>query len=235
MPYRILRLRRIPPCRQHALFSSCHDKYAAGAVTSGFGSIHSEMTESAAVYDAGRTDMNRFFSCEFFCRSFRWGLSYLHGVKIWQLPGIMPEKSTLSAMVRMPPHRSFRASFHLKTACCVPQKLRRTAFVIISRNFLPGAQSDLKSHQASFVLPRLSSGKDEESCEKINLYLWKIVHSIKYHDTNWCARRDLYILYCHPGSMILQKCICEQEFFSKTTLFFWKICCHNFLHGVHTK
>ena len=67
--------------------------------------------------------------------------------------------------------QALQGVFHLKTACCVPQKLRRTVFVIISRNFLPGAQSDLKSHQASFVLPRLSSGKDEESCEKINLYL----------------------------------------------------------------
>lgn len=66
MPYRILRLHRIPPCRQHALFSSGDDKYAAGAVTSGFVSIHSEMAESAAAFDAGRTDMNRFFSCEFF-------------------------------------------------------------------------------------------------------------------------------------------------------------------------
>lgn len=226
MPYRILRLRRIPPCRQHALFSSGDDKYVAGAVTSGFVSIHSEMAESAAAFDAGRTDMNRFFSCEFFCRSFRWALSYLHARKIWQLPGIMPEKSTLSAMVRMPPHRSFRASFHLKTACCVPQKLRRTAFVIIAWIFLPGV---------FLFSPAFLKERMREGCEKINLYLWKIAHFIKYHDTNWCAQRNLYILYCRPDSMILQKCICEQEFFSKTTPFFWKICCHNFLHGVHTK
>lgn len=162
----------VPAGRQHTLFSSGDDKYAAGAVTSGFVSIHSEMAESAAVYDAGRMEIKTDFSAAcFFVSPSAVCLSYFHAWKDLAAPGILPEKNTLTAMVRMPPHRSFRASFHLKTACCVPQKLRRTVFVIISRNFLPGAQSDLKSHQASFVLPRLSSGKDEESCEKNNLYL----------------------------------------------------------------
>lgn len=59
-------------------------------------------------------------------------------------------------------------------------------------------------------------------CEKNNLHLWKIAHFIKYHETNWCAQRDLYILYCHPDSLILQKCICEQEFFFKNNPIFLK-------------
>lgn len=66
-----MHLRRVPSCRPPTLFSSGHDKYAAGAVTSGFGSIHSEIAESAAVFDAGRTDMNRLSSLVFFCLSFR--------------------------------------------------------------------------------------------------------------------------------------------------------------------
>ena len=61
-------------------------KYAAGAVTSGFGSIHSEMTESAAVFDAGRMEIRTDFSAACFlsllplCAS----LTFMHG-KTWQL------------------------------------------------------------------------------------------------------------------------------------------------------
>ena len=69
----------VPAGRQHTLFSSGDDKYAAGAVTSGFVSIHSEMAESAAVYDAGRMEIKTDFSAAcFFVSPSAVCLSYFH-------------------------------------------------------------------------------------------------------------------------------------------------------------
>ena len=71
MHHRNFLSRRIHTCRQIAYGVSFYNgKHAAGAITSGFDSIHLEMVEFVAAFNAGRECVNRLFRRVFFCLSF---------------------------------------------------------------------------------------------------------------------------------------------------------------------
>ena len=76
-----------PAGKQYTGFPFGYGKHAAGAVTSGLDSIHLEMAEFAAPFDAGRTGMNRLSRRVFLCLSF---------LLLNAPPAFMPEQRPIS-------------------------------------------------------------------------------------------------------------------------------------------